>query len=166
MSVAVETTDSYQLSSAGKLLFQAAKEGNVESLKTLLELPGASDACAFVSSENDHTALSIAAVNKHLKCVEALIPLISPSELAKQLTKAESHAKDRHILQALKVYKEDVHRFGTTRLHMEKEVSAIAEHTTCTVGELQRFSILVDHLITECSYVLDGEENTTPLLIK
>ena len=40
MSVAVETTNSLQLSSAGKLLFQAAKEGNTESLRALLELPG------------------------------------------------------------------------------------------------------------------------------
>ena len=55
---------------------------------------------------------------------------------------------------------------GTGADFFSLEVSAIAEHTTCTVGELQRFSILVDHLITECSYVLDGEENTTPLLIK
>ena len=53
----------------------------------------------------NQTPLSIAAVNKHLKCVEALIPLIPPLELTKQFMKAEAHVKDKNILQALKVYK-------------------------------------------------------------
>ena len=47
------------------------------------------------------------------------------------------------------------------------EVAAITDKTTCTVGDLQRFTILMEHLTIECGYNVDeSDDEFIPLLIR